>query len=66
MEKSKLYRLNWRDFANGLIMAILAPAVVTVQQTIENGTFTFDWKLIGISALSGGFAYLIKNLFTNR
>ncbi|MGL4384475.1 MAG: hypothetical protein ACRCS4_04145 [Flavobacterium sp.] len=45
-------------------MAILTPAMVVLQQTIESGTLTFDWKLISISAIGGGLAYLTKNLFT--
>jgi F0F1-type ATP synthase assembly protein I len=61
---SKFLSLNWQDFGKGLLMAILTPVVVIIQQSIELGSWTFNWKIIGLSALSGGLAYLIKNFFT--
>jgi len=64
METSKFLRLNWQDLGKGLIMAILTPVVVIVQQSIEAGNFVFDWKSIGFAAIGGGFAYLVKNFFT--
>lgn len=57
--------LNWRDFANGLVMAILTPALVVVQQSVDKGELVFNWKVIAIAAISGGIAYLLKNLFTS-
>jgi hypothetical protein len=44
----------------------LTPVVVIIQQSIENGTFTFDWKVIALSAIGGGLAYLTKNFFTQN
>ena len=64
MKKSKFLSLNWLDIGKGLVMAILTPVVVIVQQTISTGVLTFDWEIIGIAAISGGFAYLVKNFFT--
>ena len=65
MKQSKIFQLNWLDLVKGLVMAILTPIVVIVQQSIEAGTFTFDWKVIGLAAIGGGFAYLVKNFFTS-
>lgn len=64
MKTSNFLSLNWLDIAKGLVMAILTPSVVIVQQSIEAGVFTFDWKVIGMAAIGGGFAYLVKNFFT--
>ena len=64
MKKSKFLSLNWLDIGKGLVMAILTPVVVIVQQTISTGVLTFDWEIIGIAAIGGGFAYLVKNFFT--
>jgi len=61
---SKFLSLNWQDFGKGLLMAVLTPVVVIIQQSIELGSWTFNWKIISLSALSGGLAYLIKNFFT--
>lgn len=60
---SKQFSLGWRDILRGLIMAVLTPVVVIIQQSIESGVLTFNWKTIGISALAGGAAYIIKNVF---
>ena len=64
MKNSNFLSLNWRDIANGLLMAILTPVVVVIQQSLESGIFVFDWKSIGLASLSGGVAYLVKNFFT--
>lgn len=64
MKTSNFLSLNWLDVAKGLLMAILTPVVVIIQQSLESGVFTFDWKTIGLAAVGGGFAYLVKNFFT--
>lgn len=61
---SDFLKLNFNDILKGLLMAVLTPVVVIVQQSLEAGVFVFDWKSIGIAALSGGVAYLVKNFFT--
>lgn len=66
MNPSNLYSINWRDVINGLVMAVLAPVVVIVQQSIALGSLTFDWKLIGLAALGGAVGYVIKNFFTPK
>ncbi len=64
MNQSDFLKLNWADFGKGLIMAVLTPVVVIIQESLSAGTLTFNWSAIGISAVAGGVAYLIKNLFT--
>ena len=64
MKDSNFFSLNWRDIAKGLLMAILTPVVVIVQQSLEAGVFTTDWKSLGLASLAGGVAYLVKNFFT--
>lgn len=64
MKNSNFLSLNWIDIAKGLLMAILTPVVVVIQQSLESGIFVFDWKSIGLASLSGGVAYLVKNFFT--
>lgn len=65
MKKSNFLSLNWSDFVKGLLMAVLTPAIIILQQSLELGVFTLDWESIGIASLSGGVAYLLKNFFTN-
>ena len=55
--------LNFKDVLNGLIMAVLTPTVVIIQQSLSSGNLTFDWTAIGVAALSGAMAYLVKKFF---
>jgi len=61
---SKLFQLNRKDFLKGLIMAVLVPAVLIIQQSLDSGTLIFNWKAILMASISGAFAYLIKNFLT--
>ena len=60
-----MLKLKLRDFIKGAIMAILVPILYIIQSSVSNGVLTFNWKEIGIAAISGLVAYLIKNLFTD-
>lgn len=60
---SKRFSLNWQDAWKGIKMAVILPVLVIIQQSIEKGEFSFDWKLIGLTAVGGFIAYLIKNFF---
>lgn len=60
---SKQFTVNLIDIGKGLLLAILTPAVATVEQSLEAGKVTFNWKLIAITSASAGLAYLMKNFF---
>ena len=64
MNQSNLFSLNWSDIAKGLLMAVLTPVVVLAQQSLAAGDLVFNWKSLGIAAIAGGIAYLIKNFLT--
>jgi hypothetical protein len=57
------YSLSQNDFLKGLIIAVGTPVITVLIQTLENGSLTFDWKAIGITALSALLAYLAKQFF---
>ena len=59
------YTLKAHDWIKGLIMAVLVPVLYIIQNSIAAGSLTFNWKEIGIAALSGLVAYLLKNFFTD-
>lgn len=61
---SSQFTLNKRDFLKGLIMAAILPVLTIIQTSIANGELTFNWKAIGIAAVSGFVAYIIKNFFS--
>ena len=62
---SDFLKLNLKDLIKGVIVAALTTVLTIVLGTLEQGSLTFDWKAIGLAALTAGLAYLTKNLFTN-
>lgn len=60
---SEQFTLSLRDFVKGLIVAVISAVVPLVQETINQGELSFNWKAIGVTALGAFFAYLAKNLF---
>ena len=66
MNQSNLFSLNTRDLLNGLVMAVLTPAIYLIEQTVKLGTLTFDWQAIGVAAVAGAVGYLVKNFFTGK
>ena len=62
---STFLSLNLLDFAKGLFIAVLTSIITLLYTSIESGALTFDWKLIGTTALTSALAYIMKNLLTN-
>ena len=59
---SKQGTLQGRDWIRGLAIAIITSVLTIIVQTVEAGSLSFDWKVIGTTALAAGAAYLLKNL----
>jgi methenyltetrahydromethanopterin cyclohydrolase len=57
------FNLNAADFLKGALLAVLTPVLTIIIDTLNAGSLTFDWKNIGIVAVSTFAAYLLKNLF---
>lgn len=64
IKTSEQFWLNAKDFGKALIVAVLTPVLLIVQQSIAEGSLTLNWKEIGMAAVAGGVGYLIKNFFT--
>jgi hypothetical protein len=62
---STFLNLNIKDLAKGLIVTMLTSVLTIAYNTVNAGSLTFDWKAIGLTALTSGLAYLMKNLLTN-
>lgn len=56
--RSRKYKLNWRDVAKGIIMSVLLPVFVVIQQSIDAGHMEINLKLVGMAAVGGLIAYL--------
>lgn len=68
MEKSKLFRLNTRDFFKGLLVAVITAVITFLYNLVQAGPLVLDSVLlqgIGTTAITAMLAYLMKNLFTN-
>lgn len=65
MKDSKKYSLNWHDALKGFITASLTSVLFFVQDSLDSGSMTFEWKKLAIAFVSGGVGYLIKNFFTD-
>jgi hypothetical protein len=65
---SPLGKIKWKEFLEGGIYAALLPAIDVITDTISAAVasreLSFDWKQIGILALSGFVAFVVKKLFT--
>lgn len=61
---SKKFSLNWVDLGKGLVVAAGTSVLYFIQSSLDSGSMHFHWKGIGMSAISGAVAYLIKNYFT--
>jgi hypothetical protein len=61
---SKFLRLDYRDLSKGLLIAVLTPALLVVQQSLSEGHLVFNWNNILAVSLAGGLSYLIKNFFS--
>lgn len=57
--------LNIKDFLKGLLMAVIVPALLAIQQSLAAGELTINWKTLGITSVASFIGYLIKNFFTN-
>ena len=62
---STFLNLNIQDLAKGLIVTMMTSVLTIAYNTVNAGSLTFDWKAIGLTALTSGLAYLMKNLLTN-
>lgn len=58
---SRQFSLQLRDWLRGLVIAALTPVFVIVQQSLDMGHLVFNWQSIGMAALAGGMAYIVKN-----
>lgn len=64
MKTSPLFTINLRDIAKGLIVAVAGAVITVIQSSVNAGNLKFNWHAIGVTALSAGIGYLVKNFLT--
>ena len=60
---SKKFSINWLDIGKALLIAAITPVLVIVQSELDSGKMP-SLKSIGMAAIAGACAYLIKNFFS--
>lgn len=61
---SQQFTISLPDIWKGLLVAVITPVLTIIISSLNAGTLTFDWKAIGLTALTAGLAYVIKNFLT--
>lgn len=61
---STQYSVNMKDILKGLLIAVITPVITIIYTSLQAGTITFNWKIIGMTALAAALAYIIKNFLT--
>lgn len=62
---SNIGTLQGTDFLKGLVMAVIVPVLLAVQQSLSADHVVFNWKALGMTAVAAFIGYLIKNLSSN-
>jgi hypothetical protein len=62
--KSGRFSLKVKDFLKGLFMAVGTSVLMVIQNSIDQGEFTFKWKMVAMAAVGSTVVYLLKNFFT--
>jgi hypothetical protein len=69
MDTSSLFRINIKDVARGLIVAVASAVFLFLGTALTAADFnfaTFDWNLLIKVASSAALAYLSKNFFSDN
>ena len=64
MQTSSLFSLDFKDLGKGLLVAVGGAVIAAIENSLQAGSLSFNWKAIGSVALAAGLSYLAKNFFT--
>jgi hypothetical protein len=53
--------VNVHDVINSLLAAVVAPVIPIITESLQAGSFTINWKSIGVAAALGFVVWLTKN-----
>ena len=63
---SQLFKLNVRDFAKGLLIAVLTAVFASAAQLLQVSGLNLDWWQLLSIAVSAGMAYVSKNFLSDE
>lgn len=61
---TNLWSVKLGDWGRALIIAIITAPLTIILQSVNAGSLVINWKTVLAAALSGGIAYILKNLGT--
>ena len=64
---SNLFKINWRDIGNAVLIAVLAPIIAGVSIDLNAGRLPTpaELQVLLMAGLSAGPLYLLKNFLSN-
>lgn len=65
---SNFLNLNWKDVVKGFVVAVVMAILTGIYTGIQANQFPVtweQWKVILITSLGAGIAYLLKNVLSN-
>lgn len=67
MKEAKLFALKWKDVLKGFIVSILTVVMTGAMTSLSTGAMPTmaELKVLAITGLGAGIAYLTKNFFSN-
>ena len=63
---TKLWTIKMSDWERAFVIAIITAPLTIILQSVNAGSLVINWKTILAAALSGGIAYILKNLGTGQ
>lgn len=61
---TELWTVKLGDWGRALIIAIITAPLTIILQSVNAGSLVINWKTVLAAALTGGIAYILKNLGT--
>jgi hypothetical protein len=58
---NKQFLLNARDFLRGSLVSVITAALTVIQNSVQDGQFTFHWKNVATISITAFIAYILKN-----
>ena len=63
---TKLWHVKFGDWERAFVIAIITAPLTIILQSVNTGSLVINWRVILAAALSGGIAYILKNLGTGQ
>ena len=63
---TKLWTVKMGDWERAFVIAIITAPLTIILQSVSTGSLVINWRTILAAALSGGIAYILKNLGTGQ